>query len=62
MMDLAALTTGIQFNLIRRLATEMLAYRVDAAYHLVELAVRLHYIDLGDAKEIRVHLDAMQVG
>lgn len=59
-MDLDALAKGIQFNAVRNMAVEMMKYRTDAAYHLVDLALRSHYVTRNDAKEIRELLDALQ--
>ena len=59
-MNIDAFVEGVRFNTVRSLAIEMMAYRTDAAYHIIELGVRLKYIDIGDAKDIREYLDYMQ--
>lgn len=61
-MDIDAFVEGVRFNIVRNLALEMLPYRLDAAYHIIELGTRLHYLTLADAKELRDLLDTMREG
>lgn len=53
---------AIKFNVVRELAVDMLSFRKDAAYHVVNVGVDLGLIDTCDAKEIRECLDSIVEG